>query len=643
MKTLILTHLILLTIFVAGCSGDQNEKNLDVLETKVFLYSENSEKFLSKPDRYRGPDLPRMLDNISDHLKAIEQNTATFSEEQKKRLALIRECLLTKKVKKISKRVSLNEDFYITKASETKNDTPNKANAESSGEKTPATLKSKISELRKSVNKDSKSLLEIVNSERWKHAENICNNSNTGIILDGSDLPDNAIVSSLYELSYEAGSAGTIVTNEATLSFDCNKDEIGGSLTIIENINQIIKQNLTNRSSIKPVNVFLESTPQAKELRDLFNSAVSLAVSHDRSKINEIAQLYFSVVNKLGYLKYIESNIKDANRNAPAVLGFNLGEGLDQFIANALEKSELIDWKGGVLKDLFGPTYALSCQTIVFDQPMQVEFYFVPSLDKNNQKLVLKHWKLRYSPNNHKDFKTAINEFQEAARKSSDALDKARLLETISKLGLRDVVGTQVDKANLDAIENGNKMLDGLFGAINEQKKADRVFNEIDQTFEKFLVSRAKNSSIVHFTSTTSNLADSSNKEDGTYLKTRLFSKERGRRMTVLNGKTDGSLFISSATLEGSSKDLTSYEDTLTMYRVPNTGIFESKSSCDAVVKAHLLELSGGDECHMFKSEVIYSIAICVQTFESIISDLTKKNANANRSFDSLNGTPKSK
>jgi hypothetical protein len=464
--------------------------------------------------------------------------------------------------------------------------------------------------------KASEEILSLVESNDWTQAQKIYTSAQFGWPEKGltpDAAPDRVLVG--------GGEDSGLVTGRTTITFNPRQDFTGGKFSSIEFITNQGKQNM---GLCIDKNQFLD---------DLFEEALAGPLrEHNQELITGLAQRYATVVNKVAYSKSIENQISSTESKAPAILGFEIGQDLGSFLDKALERSDLISWHSGRLKDSYGPCIAFACMTMLFDKPMIAEFKFCPTLSETKKRMVLSHWKLTFTPDNRGAFQNALDEAGEACKRSQDALDRARLLESLSKFGIRNVTDGAIQKNNAEALESGLKMIQGFDRAMASRGNGSDEVNDVDRNFLNFTRSRSKDSQVYE--------------EQGTIesdvAKVRLKSRDRGTRMTTTANQSKKLFFVMSESTYEEALDR--IREDLLIYRIGDTRIFESKQKTGVpdTFSSGILDkevsISGGDESHLFKIETISTIVDFVKDMQLNIEKYQSKDKSNKKSLNALGG-----
>lgn len=501
-----------LTLTSCGILDTETDKALDIFETKVYIYAESCDKFTSKPDIYHGPSLNQMLEDLSLQKIELEKAQKKMSKKQMARFEEIRDCILSKQFKTLKKRIAVDSKIYQS------NSEPSGIQGKTSNKQAEITEKSigsffekERSTIKAAAKKASDDILSMVTSEEWIRAQKIYNS-----IKDrGFERGSTPNVSKFENTVVKGGDTSGLISGNIDVSFNPRQDTVRGKFSFLEFVEG-------NRKYA--MGAYIRKN---QILDDLFLAASEHTI---REKKEDLlvgqAQLYANVVNKLAYSASIEETIASDEMQRPAVLGFAIGQDLDTFLDTALNRSDLINWQGGPMKDSFGPCIAFACMTKLYEKPMFVEFVFCPTLNENKPRMALFHWKVTFTPTAQGAFQKALNDASEACKKSLDASDRARLLESLGKFGLRQVTDEAVQKNNAEALEQGLKAMQGAFQAVANRGNGSAEVNDVDREFHKFIVNRSKGSQIY----------EEEGKTGSDFMKIRLRSKERGVRMTTISG-----------------------------------------------------------------------------------------------------------
>ena len=632
-KVLYITSILIFSLF-SGCNifKDERDLELDQFETKAFIYIDSSEKFTSKPDSYAGPSIGKMFDELTSEINKYESSRFALKDSQYSRFKQIRDAIISKKLGGVKARSKITSDVFLGSTPKDKSKSVAKSNQRPYFAEKQTAFSEKVRE-------GAKRETERIRSKYWTEGRRAYDELSAGKLMESWSIPREGhatvwfgersglvLKSGARDLGFDSkmgnyprpcsvgngygtphdtdGQLNWIVRSyrtPATLSFRRSRETGLGELDLDGHLSAYISSN--------PI------------LEDRFDEAFNsyLAINADP---HPISQKYANVVNKVAYCKTLEHAVSGLDIGSSGILGFSIGQDLDSFLDKAKNAPEFIEWNGGIQEGEKGGGIVLQCMTQLFEKPVAAQFVFYPSFRNKDVKFTFTRWQLVFYAELKSEFSSALREINEACKKSLDAADRARLIGTLEKFGLRKALNNEKEKAQLEVLDQTNVMLEALFKSLANQAVGSKEVEEMAEHFAEAMESRA-NESGVH-------CLEQLDTDKFDHLC--LISWERGRRMsslwtssgqiaavmpeTMVNRPAISESRKSVATFVSQNKGLRIFEALQVLSVQPPT----SNDYLPAVVS-----ISGGDECHSFKCEVLETLSSFLQSCEDATTENKKK------------------
>jgi uncharacterized protein YecT (DUF1311 family) len=623
---------ILIFFLCSGCNifKDERDLELDQFETKAFIYIDSSQKFTSKPDSYAGPSIGKMFDELNSEINKYENSRFALKDSQYSRFKKIKDAIISKKLVGVKARCKITSDVFLASNPKNKSAGVAKTNQRPYFAEKQTTFTQKVKD-------GAKKEAERIRLKYWNEGRKAYDELSAGKLTESWSIPREGHAT----VFFGERSALVLKSGVRDLGFDpkmgnyprpCSVgDGYGTPRDTDGQLNWIVRSyrtpatlsfqrsRETGRAAIDldgHLSAYISSHPI---LQDRFDEALNSYVAINADP-HPISQKYANVINKVSYCKMLEHAVSGLDIGNSGILGFNIGQDLESFLDKAMKAPEFIEWNGGIQESEKGGGIVLQCMTQLFEKPVAAQFIFYPSFRKNEVKFTFTRWQLVFYAELKNEFSTALREINEACKKSLDAADRARLIGTLEKFGLRKALNNEKEKAQLEVLDQTNVMLEAVFKSLADKTAGSKEVEEMAEHFAEAMESRSDESGVQCLEQLDTDKFDH----------LCLVSWERGRRMSslwTLSGRIAAVMpeaMVNRPAISESRKSVATFVSQNKGLRVFEALQVLSVDNAPAVVS-----ISGGDECHSFKCEVLETLSSFLQSCEDATTQ-NKKTLEAN-------------